>query len=131
DRYLLIDPNRHASRARITGRIHGLLPPGRPVQIRGPGETPFFRQGDAVLPQVRIKQLFGEFAARPLPGGALRIDPSWVADHIVTATVPILGLVQCNRAITPQLRGALRDVRAEGLTGLIDPKDFAGCFSPR
>ena len=54
-----------------------------------------------------------------------------MADHIVTAAVPILGRVQCNRAIIPQVRGALRDVRAKGLSGLVDPKDFAGCFSPR
>jgi hypothetical protein len=131
ERYLLIDPKPHASRARITAGVHRLLPPGGLVQIRGPGETPYFRQGDAVLPQVRIKQLFGEFASRPLAGGELRLDPSWVAQHIVTATVPILGRVTCNRAIIPQLRGALRDVRAQGLAGLIDRQDFAGCFSPR
>src|SRR5206468_2689959 len=69
DRYLLIDPAPGASRAALSAGIRRALPAGAQVQIRGPGETPVFRQGDAVLPQVRIKALFGEFAARPEAGG--------------------------------------------------------------
>jgi hypothetical protein len=131
ERYLLIDPAPGAFRSRIAAGIHRALPPGRLVQIRGPGETPFFRQGDAVLPQVKIKELFGEFAARPIAGGYIQTDPAWVASHIVTATVPILGQVQCNRALIPQLRGALGDVQDEGLSGTIDLAEFAGCYSSR
>jgi len=131
DRYLLIDPAAGASRTSLTIAIRRLLSPGVQVQIRGPGETPYFRQGDAVLPQVKIKQVFGEFAARPVAGGFIDIDPSWVARHIVTAAVPILGTVTCNRAIIPQLRGALSDALRSGLGGLIDPRDFGGCYSPR
>ncbi len=130
DRYLLIDPAAGTSRERLSAGIRRALPPGALVQIRGPGETPYFRQGDAVLPQVKIKQVFGEFAAKPI-GGFLEIDPSWVAAHIVTATVPILGTVRCNRVLLPQLRGALAEIRSEGLSSLLDPADFAGCFSPR
>jgi D-alanyl-D-alanine carboxypeptidase-like protein len=131
DRYLLIDPARRASRKRLTRTIRTLLPPGVLLRVRGPGETPFFRQGDAVLPPVRIKALFGEFAARPIAGGFLDIDPAWVRTHVATVRVPALGRVQCNRALIPQLRGALAEVEVEGLAKFLDRKDYAGCFSGR
>jgi hypothetical protein len=131
ERYLLIDPAPGVSRRELTTGIRGLLPPGALLRVRGPGETPFFRHGDAVLAPVRIKEVFGEFAAAPLPGGYLRLDPAWVAENIRVATVPILGRVQCNRALIPQLRGALGDLEAEGLGHLLDPGDYGGCYSPR
>jgi hypothetical protein len=131
DRYVLIDPAPGASRARLTTRIKALLPHEIPLRTRGPGETPYFRQGDAVLPQVRMKELFGEFAARPVAGGYLEIDPAWVSRHITTTRVPLLGMVRCNRAVVPQLRGALSEVEAAGLGQLIGPRSYGGCFSPR
>jgi hypothetical protein len=130
-KYLLIDPAPDASRSAITADIRAALPPGVQVRVRGPGETPYFRQGDAVLPQVRIKELFGEFAAKPEAGGYVRIDPRWAGQHIVTASVPILGEVTCNRALIPQLRGALEEITRRGLASLIDPADYGGCYSPR
>ena len=130
ERYLLIDPGPTATRAHLTSRIRGLLPKGLPLRVRGPGETPYFRQGDAVLPPVRLKLSFGEFAARPV-GGYLVIDPAWVHSHITTTDVPILGKVTCNRALIPQLRGALSELEREGLAQLIDPHQFAGCYSSR
>ena len=33
----------------------------RPVRFRAPGETPYLRHGDAVLPQALVKARFGEF----------------------------------------------------------------------
>jgi hypothetical protein len=131
ERYLLIDPAPGASRRRLTSRIRKLLPPGALLRVRGPGETPFFRHGDAVLAPARIKELFGEFAAAPLPGGYLRLDPTWVRENIRVATVPILGRVQCNRALIPQLRGALGELEAKGLGHLLDPGDYGGCYSAR
>lgn len=131
ERYLLVDPASQASAAGLPAKIRSLLPPGVPARIRGPGETPYFRQGDAVLPPVVLKELFGEFAARPLATGWLQVDPAWVATHIVTARVPILGAVRCNRSIIPQLRGALQEVRSEGLSNQIDPSGYEGCFAPR
>jgi hypothetical protein len=131
DRYLLIDPARGASRKRLTKGIRSLLPAGVLLRVRGPGETPFFRQGDAVLPPVRLKVLFGEFAARPIAGGFLDVDPSWVRAHIPVVRVPILGKVRCNRALIPQLRSALAEVERERLAEFIDRKDYAGCYSGR
>jgi hypothetical protein len=130
ERYMLIDPGAKTTRHRITTRIRGLLPKGLPLRVRGPGETPFFRQGDAVLPPVRLKMWFGEFAARPV-GGFLAVDRAWLKTHITVASVPILGQVQCNRALIPQLRGALGEIEREGLAHLIDRGDYAGCYSAR
>jgi len=130
-RYLLIDPARNASRRKLTAGIRSLLPPGVLLQIRGPGETPFFRQGDAVLPTIRMKELFGEFAARPEANGFFEMDPNWVTRHIVTASVPLLGSVRCNRALFPQLQGALTEVVSQGLSQLLRPGDYGGCYSPR
>ncbi len=126
-RYGLIDPREHV-RDRALSRALQTLVPG-PMQIRRPGETPYFRQGDAVLPPVSLKELFGEFAARPAPNGYLRIDADWEREHLATRRVPLLGKIRCNRGIFPQLIGALREIRRQGLGHLIHSSD--GCYSPR
>jgi hypothetical protein len=130
-RYLLIALTPGAVRTRLVERIRSLLPSDVPVRVRAPGETPYLRQGDAVLPQVRMKELFGEFAAKPEPGGYLDIDPRWISQHISVATLPLLGRVRCNRAILPQLRGALSEIESAGLGQLLNARQFGGCFSPR
>lgn len=131
DRYVIVRATRASLRNRIERKIRSLLAPDKVLRIRVQGETPFLRYGDAVLPQLRIKEVFGEFAARPLPSGAIEVDPTWRRRNIVTRTVPILGDVLCHRDLFPQLRRALRVVRSEGLAFTIDPGDFGGCYSPR
>ncbi len=64
-------------------------------------------------------------------GGRVIPDPAWVREHIVTATVPILGQVTCNEAMIPQLKAALGDIVSRGLADEIHPDDFAGCYYPR
>src|SRR5205807_4331222 len=102
-----------------------------PLRIRGPGETTYLRQADAVLPPVVLKELFGEFGAKPAGGTYLLTDPRWGAAHIVTAQVPILGRVRCNRGIIPQMRGALTELVRDGLSQLIDPSQYEGCYVPK
>lgn len=131
DRYALLQLARPVPSRFLTARIRRLLPPETPLRVRAPGETPYFRHGDAVLAPVRLKELFGEFAARPIPGGYLDIDPAWVRERIVTEAVPIVGTVRCNRGILPMLRGALGELERMGLAGLVDPGQYAGCYSPR
>jgi D-alanyl-D-alanine carboxypeptidase len=136
DRYLLIQPvaGRTLTTGMLTRAIGPLLPPdlgvdGK-VEVRAPGETPYFRAGDAVLPPVLVKAFFGEFAARPGPQpGTLEVDPAWRASHIETTRIPVLGVVSCNRGIIAQLRGAMREVRADGLRRAV--RSFHGCFVPR
>jgi hypothetical protein len=137
DRYLLVQP---ADGHRLTSRslrktFQPLLPRdlgvfGR-VQVRAPGETPYFRAGDAVLPPVLLKALFGEFAARTLKGqpGSIEVDPTWRRTHLLTTRIPLLGQVTCHRGIVPQLRGAMTELRSTGYGRVIE--SFNGCFVPR
>jgi hypothetical protein len=137
DRYLLLRPSgKHPPTSnRMARTLQALLPTTEPttqnVVVRSAGETPYFRQGDAVLPPVLIKALFGEFAARPDPArpGYLKIDPAWIHDHIVTTTVPVLGTVTCNRGLIPQLREAMQALERKGLADTIH--SYAGCYAPR
>lgn len=78
-----------------------------------------------------IADAVGTFRYTVLAGGRIAPDPAWVASHIVTKTVPILGSVTCNRLIFPQLEAALRDVQAQGLADEIHPGEYAGCYYPR
>lgn len=136
NRYVLFQPETglQPSDTRLENRFRALLPPDVQypvVQVRAPGETKYLRQGDAVLPPALIKRRFGEWAGRPQPGdaGYIEIDPAWVQERIVTAELPVVGRVSCNRKLIPQLRGALEEVVAEGLTSTIHV--YNGCFSSR
>lgn len=128
DRFVLV--RHHAPRPGIEGAIRRQA--STQVRIRSPGETPWMRHGDAVLPQALVKDQFGEFAYRPAgPDRTIEQDPAWVADHIVTATLPVLGDVRCHRGLVQQLRGALQELADRGLSHLVDRAAFAGCHSPR
>jgi hypothetical protein len=131
DRYALLQPVGRPTDRQLEKRIRALLPAGALVRVRAPGETPYFRQGDAVLPPVRLKMLFGEFAAKPTPGqpGYLTLDPAWVRTHIATEHVPLLGNVTCNIALFPQIRGAIHEIIDEGVADTIT--SFSGCYSHR
>ena len=120
-------PRRAAAAA---GAVRRALPP-RPRRLRGPGETPFFRAGDAVLPQAMVKERFGEFAWRKGAADAYAQDPAWRAANLATAQVPILGRVHCNRALIPALAGAMGELRQRGLARLVDPEAYRGCWNPR
>jgi D-alanyl-D-alanine carboxypeptidase len=131
DRYALLQPHPMPSARGLAMLLRTILPPDLPLQVRAPGETPYPRQGDAVLPPVKIKLLFGEFAARPDPGnpGYLQIDPAWVRSHIEVRTLPLVGNIQCNVALFPQLRGALDELVRRGLGNLIHTEH--GCYVPK
>jgi hypothetical protein len=118
-------------RSSMERSVVALLPPRTRVRFRAPGETTFLRHGDAVLPQSLIKLRFGEFAVKPAAGANLEIDPGWVAANIVDVTLPVLGRTRCNRLIVPLLVAALQELVDDGLTGLVDPASFGGCFAPR
>ncbi len=129
DRYLLV--TYRTERAKIETAIRARLQAGLGLRFRGPGETPFFRNGDAVLPQALVKERFGEFAYRPGPGRAFTQDAVWEAGNIVTARMPILGRVRCHRALMRALHGALSELQQRNLGGLVDPSGFGGCWNPR
>jgi hypothetical protein len=129
-RFVLAELETASAGARVRGQIAGLLA-GQPLQIRTGGENPFLRYGDAVLPQMLVKEAFGEFAARPMADGSIEIDPMWRRSHIVKTNLPLVGQATCHRDLLPQLVSALRELRDKGLDHLIHPEQFEGCFSPR
>jgi hypothetical protein len=102
-----------------------------PVRIRAPGETPYLRHGDAVLPQSLIKDQFGEFALRPGSDRQFTIEPAWVNSSIVTDQVPTLGTVRCHRSLMPLLAGAMDELEMNGLANLVNKEGFEGCWNPR
>jgi hypothetical protein len=91
----------------------------------GPGDIGPARPG-------ALKVQFGEPAVG-LPYGSdwVRLSPAFVHRHIVSRRVPILGTVTCHRAMVPHLRAALGELARRGLSGLVDPGDYAGCYAPR
>jgi hypothetical protein len=89
---------------------------------------------DAQLTAVLVgsfSEAVGVFNYTLAGGGRINPDPQWVASHIETRTVPILGSVTCNKYLFPQLEAALRDIQAAGLADEIHPDEYAGCYYPR
>jgi hypothetical protein len=133
DRYVLFHSD--ADRPALESALREIVGVDRPVRLRSVGETPFLRNGDAVLPQASIKERFGEFAYRATPTGrdpdAIEPDPAWVAANIVNEEVPLLGVVTCHRSIIPALRGALAELERENLGSLLVDGGYLGCYVPR
>jgi len=101
------------------------------VQILGP-DLDITVQQTAVFTGGSIASVVGTFNYRVLGGGHIAPDPSWVAAHIATETMPIIGPMTCNRAIFPQLRAALDEIQSTpGLAAKIHPSEYAGCYYPR
>ena len=131
DRFALVHTKGDDTRDRVARVLKRSMSPGQVLRIRAKGETPYLRYGDAVMPQSVIKESFGEFAARPLSDGTVAIEPGWTERNIVTERVPILGDITCHRALFPQLKEALREVRRSSLSFVIDTSQYGGCFGPR
>lgn len=129
-RYMLLA--HHGDRAAVEAALRQALP-AAPVRFRAPGETPFLRQGDAVLPPLRLKELFGEFAYQPPPAGEREFvqHPGWQSEHLVERDLPIIGRTRCHRAVIDAVESALREIESANLSALVDPAGFAGCWNPR
>jgi D-alanyl-D-alanine carboxypeptidase-like protein len=78
-----------------------------------------------------VASAVGIFNYTVLGHGRIAPEASWVADHISTEVVPILGAVRCNKLIFPQLKAALQDIVDRGLADKIHPDEYAGCYYPR
>ena len=130
-RYILVAPREGAEPAGVEAAIRRAVPGGVRVRVRRPGETPVFRHGDAVLPQIQVKEVFGEFAAKPRNDGTLDVSEGWERRNIQTARVPVLGSITCHRLVVPLVRAALEDLESRGLGRLVDPADYGGCYYPR
>ena len=136
-RYALVRPADAAATARdLKADVRLLLPEtlgvNRRIQVRAPGDTPYFRAGDAVLPMSAVKTLFGEFAAKPRPGapGELIVDGEWLRTNIVQVRIPGIGRpTSCHRLVVPLFTAAMREIRARGADDVV--RTYHGCFVPR
>jgi hypothetical protein len=126
-RYLLVTID--GDRAGFERSVREVLPEGVAVRIRAPGETPFLRHGDAVLPQVVIKSEFGEFSLRLGGSGSFDIEREWIAGNLATVDVPLLGRTTCHVGMLDSLRGAMAEVEQSNLGFLVET--FDGCYNPR
>lgn len=130
-RYLLISHG--GDRATVEAALRRVLPPDGAIRFRGLGETPYLRNGDAVLPQVRIKERFGEFSYKAPPAGTREFlqEPGWQSENLVARDLPLLGQARCHRAVIDAVEGALTELEEANLGGLVDEAGFAGCWNPR
>jgi hypothetical protein len=127
--YLLVKPRGPVEGVRA--EIRKLLK-GRKVRFVTPGDRPYVRGGDGLLPLAQVKARFGEFALPSLRSG--RPDPAWTRSNLVTRRLPLLGRVRCHRLIVGDLGRAMADLQRQGLRGMVDVGDFrrqGGCWSPR
>ncbi|MFY9587167.1 MAG: M15 family metallopeptidase, partial [Actinomycetota bacterium] len=95
--------------------------------------------GDQVVPDptegpilsfAEIKEIFGEFIFKPRNKGLfVSVDRPWIDANIVETDIPLLGILKCNKRLLPQLVGAMHELQARGLAGLVRSGD--GCWSPR
>jgi len=129
DRFALVSTD--LPRAELEEVVRSLYDGPAPLRIRSEGETPWLRHGDAVLPQIFIKEALGEFSYRDRSGSEFSQDPGFLDEHIISAEVPVLGRVTCHETVVAMLRGALGQLVDEGLAHLVDPSQFAGCWNPR
>lgn len=129
DRYALVTYD--GDRDEVEQAVRDQLPDDVPVRLRAPGEARYLRHGDAVLPQVLVKERFGEFAYRRYPDGHLTPDAAWRHEHLVETHVPLLGELECHRRILDDLVDALETLAERGLDHLIDADGFGGCYHPR
>jgi hypothetical protein len=127
--YLLVKPRGPVDGLR---RELGRLLKGRKLHFVTPGDRPFVRGGDGVLPLAQVKARFGEFALPSLRSG--RPDPAWMRANLVTRRLPVLGRVRCHRLVIGDLGKAMADLQGQGLHGLVSVGAFrrqGGCWSPR
>jgi D-alanyl-D-alanine carboxypeptidase len=113
------------------GRIARMLPADEETRVRrvesSAGSSPVL-----VARPAELKARFGEFAVRlPYGGDWIDIEPGWLRRNVVARRVPILGTVSCHRRFIRPLRRALGVLERRGLSRLVDPGDYAGCYAPR
>ncbi|HEX2052831.1 MAG TPA: M15 family metallopeptidase [Actinomycetota bacterium] len=77
------------------------------------------------------QKAIGNFRFIANEDGTISQDRGWVASHITTKNVPLLGSVTCHRVMLPQLEGALSEIRDSGLSAAIKPGQYGGCYAPR
>lgn len=85
-----------------------------------------------LLSTTGVKERFGEFAFRlVLNQREVDIERRFVDESIVIERMPVLGNVRCHRLIMDDLRAAIEETVAAGLTHWVARDRYGGCFHPR
>lgn len=82
----------------------------------------------AIATSGSVGALIGTYRYRVV-GTQVIPESSWTATHLRTETMPLIGSVTCNTGMLPQLRAALNDVVAQGLSKYV--YQTAGCYNAR
>lgn len=91
---------------------------------------------DGTLGTSSVKKLLGEFAFRPTGGAGIQIETTWLYRNILFShRFTSVGLRNnCHKAVVGAIEGALKDVKAAGLSKKIDLQNsnrYGGCYVAR
>lgn len=121
---LLIGLAPDADPAEVTRALKKALP-GIDLQSTSGSDERSFHSGASA------QKAIGNFRFVTNEDGTISQDRGWVARHITTRSVPLLGEVTCHRVMLPQLEGALAEIRDRGLSASVKPGQYGGCYAPR
>ena len=112
----------------IVKEVKKYVGPKASVLILGPNLPTGVTQV-ALLTGGSVARAVGSFSYTANRDGTVNPDPAWIASHIRTEEMPIIGKVTGNVVMLPQLRAALSEVVSAGLSSKIYTYD--GCYVPR
>ncbi len=112
-------------------RAEGLAPPNTRISRSWDPPSP-----DSVISLSQTKKLLGEFAFRPTGTDAVDLAGGWSDVNIhPRVTFKDIGVrAACHNVVHPAIQGALSEVAAAGLGGLVNVANtnaVGGCFNPR
>lgn len=121
---LMVGIARGADVTKVTTDLGTALPGVKFESMLPPSGRTFFTGTSA-------QKAIGSFTFTVNPDGTINQDRKWIAEHLQTARMPIIGTVRCHKLMIPQLEAALEDLQAQGLGHLIIPAQAGRCYQPR
>ena len=115
---------------RLGAALRELLPDARMAGLLA-DPPDVIEPGDPEAVGEATGSLIGTMEFKILDDGFIKPNKEWVNENIATTEVSILGEVTCHRLLIPQLQAALNEIVEAGLTELIRPDDYGGCYVPR
>lgn len=123
---LVVGVHKDAKLSEVTAALGQALPDVKfEITRPQPAENRTFFSGAAA------QKAIGSFKYTGNEDGTIRQDAGWVAKNIKSANVPMLGRVQCHKAMFTQLAAALAEIQEAGLSASIKPEQYGGCYVPR
>jgi hypothetical protein len=121
---LVVGTAKDAKVADVTKALEAAVPGVKFESMLPPSGRSFFTGTSA-------QKAIGSFSFTVNPDGTINQDKKWVAEHLETARMPIIGTVRCHKLMIPQLEAAIKDLQAQGLGHLLNPSQAGRCYQPR